>query len=328
MRAPSALESRLVRAAAALASGHGPTASLIVLTFHRVLGEPDPLLPDEPDAARFAAELDLLGACFQVLPLGEALGRLASGTLPLRAACLTFDDGYANNREVALPLLLARGLPATFFVATGFLDGGRMFNDTVIETVRRAPEEFDLRAEGLGEYRLVDPAARRRAVDDLIGRLKYLDPVERLARAERIATLAGVSLPADLMMTAAQVREVQRAGMEIGAHSVDHPILARVALEEARRQIVESKRQLEVLNGAPVRAFAYPNGRPGQDYGREHVAMVREAGFEFALSTAWGAASRGSDPHQVPRVAPWDRTPLRYGLRLARAYRSRAVALA
>jgi peptidoglycan/xylan/chitin deacetylase (PgdA/CDA1 family) len=74
----------------------------------------------------------------------------ASGALPERAAAITFDDGYADNFTRALPLLREQGLPATFFVATGFLDGGRMWNDTISEAIRRCNEDVvDLSAIGL-----------------------------------------------------------------------------------------------------------------------------------------------------------------------------------
>jgi peptidoglycan/xylan/chitin deacetylase (PgdA/CDA1 family) len=137
------LQSKLLQAAGTLASRRGP-ASLLVLIYHRVLPTRDPLLPDEPDAADFSAQMDLIGRNFRVLPLREAVQRLRSGDLPARSVSITFDDGYANNCEVALPILRERGIPATVFVATGFLNGGRMFNDTVIEAIRRAGAELDL----------------------------------------------------------------------------------------------------------------------------------------------------------------------------------------
>jgi hypothetical protein len=65
-----------------------------------------------------------------------------------------------------------------------------------------------------------------------------------------------------------------------------------------------------------VRLFAYPNGKPGRDYSREHVDMVRELGFEAAVSTAWGVGHAASDPYQLPRFTPWDKTPGRFALRL------------
>lgn len=328
MKAPGILTRSVVRAAASAACGRGPAASLLVLIFHRVLPEPDPVLPDEPDAARFSAILDLIAGSFQPLPLREAVRRLREGSLPARAACITFDDGYANNCEIARPILNAKGVPATVFVAPGFLDGGRMFNDTVIETVRLAPQDFDLRALDLGRHALTDAAARRRTVEALLEKLKYLDIEERLKRIGEVAEVAGVRLPGDLMMTQDQVRQLHAAGIEIGAHTVDHPILTSVADDVAARQMRDSRQVLESMIGAPVRSFAYPNGKPQRDYADRHVAMAREAGFDLALSTAWGAATRESDPFQIPRVAAWDQDALRYGIRLAKAYRDRQPTLA
>jgi peptidoglycan/xylan/chitin deacetylase (PgdA/CDA1 family) len=321
LRGPSQLERALVRAAVGACSRSGRNASLLVLIYHRVLAEPDPLLPDEPVAAKFAAEMDLLGASLTPLPLADAVDRLRAGTLPRRAVCVTFDDGYANNCEVAQPILASRGIPATVFVAPGFLDGGRMFNDTVIETVRRAPARLDLRPLDLGVHDLPDPAARRRLIDELLRQLKYHPLVERHRRIEAIVQIAGVRLPDDLMMTRDQVRKLHRCGIEIGAHTMDHPILASIDDDEARSQIERSKAVLEQIVGAPVLTFAYPNGKPRRDFDARHVAMARQAGFKCAVTTAWGAAGGACDPFQVPRVAAWDRSPLRYGLRLARAAR-------
>ena len=318
----------IVRRALDAASGAAGFRRLLIFTFHRVLPAPDPLLAGEPYAESFAERLDWIRDLLNVLPLPEAARRLRECTLPTRAACITFDDGYANNCEIARPILVERGVPATVFVAPGFLDGGRMFNDTVIETVRRAPADFDLRGLGLGRHALTDARARRSTIEALLEQLKYLPIEERLQRIADVADAAGVQLPDDLMMTRAQVRTLHLAGIEIGAHTVDHPILASVADDVAETQIRASRRQLEEMIGAPVRSFAYPNGKPHRDYLAKHVAMARAAGFELALSTAWGSATAQSDPFQVPRVAAWDQDALRYGLRLARAYRDRQPVLA
>lgn len=328
MRPPSRLETALIRRVAAVFSRQNRSASLLVLIYHRVLPEPDALLPNEPDAVRFAAQIDVLRGAFNLLPLVEAVQRLRAGTLPARAACITFDDGYANNCEIALPILLAKSVPATVFVATGFLDGGRMFNDTVIETVRHAPESFDLSAFGIGTYSLGSMSARVDVINQLLNRLKFLEPAERLQRIQQLADMTEAALPNNLMLSSLQVQRLHRAGIEIGAHTITHPILTSVEPEYARQQIAASKRVLQELLGSPVVSFAYPNGRPDRDYRAEHVAMARAAGFQLAVSTAWGAATVDSDPFQIPRVAPWDLTPARFGLRLAMAHRNRQFAVA
>ena len=307
----------MLRLVGELLSPAGERARLGILSYHRALSALDPLLHDEIDGATFEAHMRLLAAEFNVIPLAEACERLARGKLPARAACVTFDDGYADNERVALPILKQLGLPATFFVCTGYSGGGIMFNDAVIEALRHAPAgTHDLSGLGLGILELSDSVTRRAAVDAIIGKLKYRPVEERKAVVERIALTLQVALPRNLMLTPAQIRRLHDEGMEIGAHTVNHPILAQLGDDEAHAEIAGSKRTLEEITGARVTLFAYPNGKPGRDYGPQHVRLVREVGFAAAVSTIAGVAHRGSDLFQLPRFSPWDRNPLRLGVRL------------
>jgi peptidoglycan/xylan/chitin deacetylase (PgdA/CDA1 family) len=293
------------------------TPRLSVLAYHRVLPERDPLLPMEPTAAEFEERMGWVKANFEVLPLAEAARALAEHRLSKRALSVTFDDGYADNYRIALPILLRLGLPATFFVATGFLDGGCMFNDVVIEALRVAPGSLlDLDDLGLGCHPLGEEEERRGAIERILGRLKYFEPERRRRVAGEVAHRAGSRTPTDLMMTSEQVRALHAAGMDIGAHTVTHPILAETPLGRARHEMEASRTRLEQLTGAPVRLFAYPNGSPRRDYHAEHAALARELGFAAAVSAAWGAARAGDDLYQIPRFTPWDRAHWRFGLRL------------
>lgn len=304
-------------AAMSVASPAGKGARLSVLVFHRVLRTPDPILPGEPDATRFDQVLGWLRVWFNVLPLDEAVTRLAAAALPARAAAITFDDGYADNHDVALPLLKRHGLAATFFVATGYLDGGCMWNDRIIAAVRESSESaLDLDALQLGRHSIESTEQRLRAIDAIIDAVKYRPPDEREALADRILDLAGVARPRDLMLTTSQLRGLGAAGMQIGAHTASHPILARLCPDESRREIESSKLSLEDKLQRPVELFAYPNGKPGIDYRAEDVAAVRDIGFTAAVSTSPGAATRRTDPLQIPRFTPWDRPRRRFGLRL------------
>ena len=290
---------------------------LSILIYHRVVPQPDPLLPDVVCASEFDWQMAVLSRWFTVMPLRDAAARLRSGTLPLRAACVTFDDGYADNVTVALPILRRRGLPATFFLATAFIDGGRMWNDSVIETVRRAQgDALDARCLGLGMLPVASIDLRRRAISSLLETTKYLPLEERLRRVEALGAGVSRDLPTDLMMTTEQVRTLHANGMDIGAHTVSHPILAKLDPEQAVSEIREGKKRLETIAGAPVTLFAYPNGKPGRDYCAEHVDMVKRLEFEAAVSTSWGVGRAASDPFQLPRFTPWDRTPGRFLLRL------------
>jgi peptidoglycan/xylan/chitin deacetylase (PgdA/CDA1 family) len=302
----------------------GARARLSVLIFHRVLPGPDPLFPDEMHAERFDELLGWVKSWFNVLPLDQAARRLADGGLPARAAVLTFDDGYADNATVALPLLQKHGLPCSFFVATDFLNGGRMWNDSLIEAIRCTPlPVLDLRGvqgekgQDLGQIPVHSVMEKRQAIPALLGALKYLHPELRNQRVAAVAERAQAVLPDDLMMNTAQLRALRANGMQLGGHTASHPILARLSTQEAGDEMQRGKTQLESLTGERVSLFAYPNGKPGEDYlpARDPL-LARELGFEAAVTTQWGAARRGADLFQLPRFTPWDASRLRFGLRL------------
>jgi len=311
-----------MKSAFSLLSPAGRRGRLQIFIFHRVLPARDPLFPGEMTVQDFDAACRWLREWFQVLPLDAAVRALRDGRLPQRAAAITFDDGYADNHDQALPILQRHGLSATFFVATAFLDGGRMWNDTIIEAVRGCRADA-LRFEpaGIDEAMPLGGAAQRRAlIERVIGHAKYLPPAQRQVLVDEFAARCAAPLPTDLMMSSEQVRRLRRAGQLVGAHTASHPILARLPRDEAEREIRLGREALQALLDEPVALFAYPNGKPGQDYRDETVAIVRELGFDAAVSTAWGAASADSDCFQLPRFTPWDRTRGRFALRLVRNY--------
>jgi len=297
----------------------GKSARLSILMYHRVLPEPDPLLTGQMHAALFDTHMRSLKTHFNCLPLSDAVARLRDGTLPPRAACVTFDDGYRDNVEVALPILRRHEVPAVFFIATGFLDGGRMFNDTVIEAIRGATvSELDLSDLDAGKLPLSNLDQRRAAISKCLNAAKYRSFDARRDFASELARRSGAQLPDDLMMDSSQIDVLIECGMEIGAHTINHPILLKIDDGQAHREIADSKRQLEILTGRPVTLFAYPNGVPGTDYGPAHVQMVREAGFQAAVSTSWGVSSPSIDPYQLPRFTPWDASPTKFAARMLR----------
>lgn len=292
---------------------------LTILIFHRVLPAKDPLFPDEPDAARFDEMMGWVGSWFNVLQLDAAVDALKSGKLPRRAAAITFDDGYADNHDVALPILKRHGLTATFFIATGFLNGGRMWNDTIIESVRHCKQpKLDLSPLKLGSHDITSSEQKRDAIEKIIGQIKYRTLAERLDITEHVAELAKVKPANNLMMTFQQILAMRDAGMEIGAHTVSHPILARTDSKTAYEEIATSKTILESHLRQPVRTFAYPNGKPGSDYLPEHPEIVKELGFSLAVSTAWGAARQSTDLFQLPRFTPWRKTRAGFAGQLAK----------
>ncbi len=292
--------------------------NLTVLFFHRVFADPDPLMPGEPTAQSFDAMLGWLQAQFTLLPLDEAVRRCGDGSLPPAAAAITFDDGYRDNHAVAAPLLQRRNIPATFFIASRFLDGGLMWNDGIAEAIRHTTRaRLHLAEWGLPDLPLGDWASRSHAVGTLLQKLKYLPPAERDDAVRTVQAACGTAPPTDLMMTSDQVRDLNRRGFGIGGHTCHHPILTSLPDAEAEREIAQGRADLQACTDSEVRLFAYPNGRLGKDYDHRHREMTRRAGFTAAFTTEPGVCHQASDPWALPRFTPWDRDQLRFRLRLA-----------
>jgi peptidoglycan/xylan/chitin deacetylase (PgdA/CDA1 family) len=303
-------------AIAAVGVGQG---RLCVLNYHRILEATDPLLESEPDVAAFRWQMQMLAECFNVLPLSEAIELLGTPRMPPRAVCITFDDGYRSVHDLALPILKEFKLPATVFVTSGYVGGGNMWNDRIIEAVQKVPAgQLDLSELGLGAYSLASLGDRQKTVSKLTEASKYLPPQARLDLIKRLEILVGEDLDHDLMLTPEMVVNLDRAGVEIGAHTISHPILTSLTDDSSRLEIAGGKKELEAIIGKPVSLFAYPNGKVDKDFDQRHARMAQEAGFSAAFTTAIGAVTAKQNRFQLPRSRPWDKTPFMFGLRLLR----------
>jgi peptidoglycan/xylan/chitin deacetylase (PgdA/CDA1 family) len=227
-----------------------------IAVFHRV----DDSLPSNPitvTLAEFRSYLDFFSRYFIVVPLTEILERLSRGEPLGRRMAITFDDGYADNYDIAAPELERRGMPACFFICTGFIG---------TEAVPHWDAEWGVPSR---------------------------------------------------WMTWAQVIDLRRRGFEIGAHTVTHPDLGRIAKEEARREGLESRLTLEKQLGEPVPLFCYPFGRTWHINSTNREA-VRDAGFRCCLASHGGTVHPGDDPYRLLRapIHVWHRSPYQYGLEL------------
>lgn len=308
----------LRRVVLATLSPSGRPARLMILTFHQVPRDHDPMAPSLPHAAVFADQMRWLSMYCNILPLPDAAERLREGRLPARAACITFDDGYADNYDVAAPILEEIGLPATFFVTGGAVDQGIMWNDLVIEGIRQASGNINLTEFGFGIYRLTNDASQKAAISDIIAKLKYRELHSRWSIARSIFARATNDEPRRLMMTRDQVAALGAKGFDIGSHTIDHPILKELSAENARQEIEASRDWVADVTGRIPTTFAYPNGKPDIDFDNSHEQMACDAGYKVAVSTRWGAAKAGDSLFALPRFTPWERRKSAFWTRLVK----------
>jgi len=270
--------------------------------YHRVLERPDPLQAEIHLARVMDMQFRTLKQFFKVLPLDEAAEMLSQGRLPPRAVSITFDDGYRDNHDLALPLLKRHGLSATFYVTSGYLNGGLIFHDVLVETIRHAATgTLDLGIDGVDRLPITDMASRVNAIQQLMGAMKYLPPKQRQQLSGRLLETLGENAPRSLMMSDEQVRELSRSGMGIGGHTTHHVILSKLTADAARDEIDTNRNTLSSIIDKPLTSFAYPNGKPGIDYDASHVELVREAGYRNAVSTLSAVGTRQASIHELPR---------------------------
>lgn len=291
------------------------------LIFHRVVPAQDPMSPGEPTAAWFEQLIAMLSRRFELISLETAVKRAQEDVLDGRSVSITFDDGYADNFTIALPILQKYSAPATFFVATGFLDGGRMWNDSIIEACRQLPEgTYASGDERVGDVTLGDWESRRKAAQQLIGAWKHLPLDQRQSNVDRFVALSD-DLPRDLMMSTTQLRKLAASpGVTIGGHTVSHPILASISDDDARSEIARGKLGLEEKLQRELTLFAYPNGKFGKDFQEQHARIVKDIGFDCAVATDWGTLTSTTDRFMIPRFTPWHQNLDRFAVDLARCH--------
>ena len=225
----------------------GRNARLAILTYHRVLSNPDPIQVNEVDVKTFDWQMETLSRYFNVLPLDEALDRLYNDSLPAGTVSITFDDGYADNLTNAAPILKKWNIKATLFVATSFLDGGIMWNDMIIESLRsyKGPQ-LNLNSLNLGIYDLSTPDNKRTSIYTILEKVKYHDVETRMELAGKITELVDKPLPDDLMLNSIQVSQLAENNFIVGGHTHTHPILSELSMDKAEWDIKHGKNMMQI----------------------------------------------------------------------------------
>ena len=314
-----------------------------VLMYHRVYETSVDPWGTCVSPANFDQQMEYLSRRHTVLSVPRVVELLAAGRLPKRAVSLTFDDGYRDNLSTAKPILERWDLPATFFVSTGFMDGSREFWWDELSRVLLEPgslprtfdvgpgieadrwelgdsavytEEECLRHEAWSVRQQHDPTPRHALLRALNERIYLLPQPEKRRVLDRLFEWSGMSSDgrrSHRTLTPDELIEVERGGLiDIGGHSVTHPVLSALPLDAQREEITKNKSELEEILGHPVRSFAYPHGA----YSRETAAAVRHAGFESAVTVENAPLRIGTDPFELPRVHSGDWDGDEFGRRL------------
>ena len=310
-------------------------APAAILMYHRVteLANDPHLLAVTP--VHFGQHLEAIRAIGAPLRLEELVRALEQGRVPRRAVAVTFDDGYADNLHNAKPLLARHDVPATVYVTAGQVGGRREFwwdeLDRLLLQPGTLPPVLRLTLDGgVREWRLdeargyteqdrqrhrdwhiecrEDPGPRQRLFRALFEILYPLPTEEKWRLLEEVASWASAPAmprPTHRTLTSDELARLAADGLvDIGAHTMTHPVLARLPPADQRKEIQESKTCLEAMLGRPLASFAYPHGSSTP----EAVESIAQAGFTSACSSRAEAVFRGADRFHLPRlvVRDWD----------------------
>jgi peptidoglycan/xylan/chitin deacetylase (PgdA/CDA1 family) len=309
---------RLVRA---LRTRQAGGARVLLLSYHRAVldwaeGARDAIPSMLVSAATLRRHLEHVGRSWEIVSLSDAARILAEGSRgPSRAfAAITFDDGYADNHAVALPVLAALRVPATIYVATGFIGTDERFvHDRLFATLRELgrrglrPEQAGLDAPLQAFLTAAAGSGPAETLDRLIA---WAPHGAVLAVAEALEQRTGRT-PADLPPGARpldweELKDLAAAGLDVGGHSVRHAALPNLSLAEARGEIEGCRDALAQRLGRPPHHFAYPNGFHSAAIRRS----VRAAGYETGSTTDDRENVRGCDPYALRRKVLWEGSTL------------------
>lgn len=282
---------------------------LVVFNYHRIRPDADDFKPelDEgvfgPSVSQFEQQMAWLARNVPVLSEGE-IEEFALGRSPERtAAAVTFDDGYRDNYDLALPVLRRYRIPAFFFIPSNLFDQRRLgWWDLIAYVIKRAAGP-SLELDG----KRYDLADRDAAIHALHQRMKLEshaetgDLVSRLGRAAQVPLPSADEQSAELM-TWDQLREAREQGITIGSHTHNHHVLATLTPEQQREELVQSKLFLEQQLGSEVRSLAYPVGGYNH-FTDETRQLARESGYSLAFSFNTGINTvESTEPFDVKRI--------------------------
>jgi peptidoglycan/xylan/chitin deacetylase (PgdA/CDA1 family) len=301
--------------------GRNEPATLLVLNYHRLRGPGRSVSSRfddgvvDTDFGTFLRQMRWLKAATQVLD-EEALLQLGSdGELPSGRLCsaVTFDDGYIDCYALVKPVLDELGIRGIFFIPVEMIETRRLGWWDIAAYLLKKTERRSIVVDGLAYDLAGNFTASLKRVLNLF-KLESASRSEGLL--EKLSEACGIDPPGQdvqsaELMTWAQVRELRAAGHSIGSHAMSHRVLATLDPDVQRREIFDSRRELEAIVGCSVSSFAYPVGGP-KHFNQHSVDYVREAGYEQAFTFNTGLTSLPvSDRFQIPRESAPSLTSLK-----------------
>lgn len=289
-------------------SFRGPSGA--ILMYHSVLPNPSLWIDSFGEIAHsasvFRGQMGLLARDFHPITLDEAVKYVRLGSLPKRSVIVTFDDGYADNYEVAMPILNQAGVPATFYVTVDCVENRRQPWPSRLRFAFRTTKLANWKDSTGRPWRLNLPAQREEAFLSLCDVCCQLSGTAQEIFVGRVEQELETEMPCEpsVMMSYDHMRALQRHGHTVGSHTMTHPNMAYLKEDQASHELRESKRRLELHLETPIRHFSYPCPALSPHWSTQTLEQSRVAGYETAVTTDNGLMRSGDNPLCLKRLRP------------------------
>ena len=286
--------------------------SAAIVMYHSVMEDPD----QHADSlggiihsqSQFRAQMELLARDYHPISLDEVVKKLNAGeSLPRRSVVITFDDGYTDNYEVAMPILNNFGIPAIFYVTVDCVENRKLPWPSRLRFAFRTtklPNWADTHGKA---WDLSSPQSREKAflfASDECCQLSGIAQEQFVANVESQLEARAPDEWGSLMMTYEQASGLVRNGHIVGSHTMTHPNMAHINEGDAETELAESKRRLEGELKMPVSHFSYPCPALTPHWNEKTVDQSRAVGYCSAVTTNGGVVRTGDNPLALKRIRP------------------------
>ena len=316
----------------------------LILVYHRIATLDSDPWGTSVQEKNFIEQLRVIKQLADPIPLQVMVGARSDADLPKRPVSITFDDGYVDNFKTAAPLLEQFAMPATMFLTTGYFAARREYWWDELERLilgpGARPETLAVESEGRAHtwkcesciacdsvrhsdafWRAWEPppGPRQALYQSLYDFLVSLPLEEKHAVLDQVRAWAGTTAglrPGYRTVLESEACELStNRYIEIGAHTITHPVLSALPVSEQKNEIEASKAALERIIGKPVTSFAYPYGKRFH-YSRATTSLVRDCGFVCGCSNFWGVVTTRTKRYELPRIQALDWGPAKFAREL------------
>lgn len=263
-------------------------SKIVIHSYHRVGPNNNAWLYPPTSSSDFDKQMKYLKKTSKIIPLSKLAELIQEGKpLEEKIAVVTLDDGYKDNYLYAFPIFKKYNIPATIFLVTGHIDTGNLFwfDKVKYQIFNTKLKRFEL--EGFGDFSLNSIDDRLKLFFIISNKLKKISDEKKNDLLEKLVNIFNVDVPHDLgrdvYLSWAEVKEMSEGGVEFGAHTVNHPILTRISLDQANFEILQSKKDIEKRLNKSVNTFSYPNGTI-EDFNKEIIEIVKNSGYSCAVT--------------------------------------------